>query len=292
MNIVIMTDSASDLPRTEAERLGIEIIPLNVSADGKEYRDRVDLAPEQLFREMREGKHFRTSQPSVGAFEEAFRKHAEAGRSCLYIGFTSELSGTYQSAVLARNLVLEEHPDFELELIDSRCASAGLGLVVLHAAEMAAKGAGLKEIAADVRWRAGHMEHIFTVDNLEYLQRGGRIGALSAFIGSLLQIKPILHVEDGKLVPLEKVRGKRKVLPRMVELMGERAPGAQLDRQLIGICHGDDLETANELKAMIAERYGCSRFFVTMIGATVGAHAGPGTVSVFFLNEAEPGAAE
>lgn len=289
MNVIIMADSASDLPPSEAKKYGIEIIPLNVTKGEETFRDGIDLEPVQLFREMREGAHFKTSQPSVGVFEAAFRKHAEAGRPCLYIAFSSELSGTHQSAVLAKQLVLEDHPDFQLEIVDSLCASTGLGLIVIHAAEMAARGAGPGEIAEAVRWRASRMEHIFTVDDLQYLLRGGRIGSVSAFIGSLLQIKPILHVERGKLVPLEKVRGRRKVLPRIVELMAERGADARLDRQLIGICHGDDLEAANELKAMIAERFGCERFFVTMIGATIGAHAGPGTLSVFFLNEAEPG---
>lgn len=290
MNVSIMTDSASDLSPADAERFGVEIIPLNVISGDASYRDRVDLAPEKLFQDMREGAHFKTSQPAVGVFEQAFREHAEAGRPCLYIAFSSELSGTHQSAVLARQQVLEDFPDWELEIVDSLCASTGLGLIVLHAAEMAAQGAALPAIAEAVRWRASHMEHIFTVDNLEYLLRGGRISAFSAFIGSLLQIKPILHVDQGKLVPIEKIRGRRKVLPRMVEMMAERAAGANLDKQLIGICHGDDLEAAHQLQAMIAERFGCDRFHIAMIGATIGAHAGPGTLSVFFLNETPPDA--
>lgn len=285
---IILTDSASDLSPSDAEKYGFEIVPLQITKGEETYRDRVDLTPERLFREMREGAHFKTSQPSVGAFIEAFREHAAAGRSCLYIGFSSKLSGTVQSAELAKQHVLEEFLEFELEIVDSLCASTGLGLTVIHAAEMAAKGAGLKKIAEAVRWRCARMEHIFTVDNLEYLQRGGRIGTVAAFIGSILNIKPILHVEEGKLVPLDKVRGRRRVIPRMVELMAERGANARLDKQLIGICHGDDQEAADELKAKIAERFGTDRFYVTMIGAAVGAHAGPGTLSVFFLNEAEP----
>lgn len=288
MNVTIMTDSASDLSPAEAKQLGVELIPLNVISGDTSYRDRVDLAPESLFRDMREGAVFKTSQPAVGVFEQAFRKHAEAGRPCLYIAFSSELSGTHQSAVLAREQVLEDFPDCQLEIIDSLCASTGLGLIVQHAAEMANRGEALPNIAEAVRWRASHMEHIFTVDNLEYLLRGGRISAFSAFIGSLLQIKPILHVDEGKLIPIEKIRGRRKVLPRMVDMMAERAGGANLDKQVIGICHGDDLEAANALKDMIAERFGCTQFYIAMIGATIGAHAGPGTLSVFFLNETPP----
>lgn len=290
MNVTIMTDSASDLSPSDAERLGVEIIPLNVISGDASYRDRVDMAPEQLFREMREGAVFKTSQPAVGVFEQAFRKHAEAGRPCLYIAFSSELSGTHQSAVLARQQVLEDFPDWQVEIVDSLCASTGLGLIVQHAAEMAARGDALPAIAEAVRWRASRMAHIFTVDNLEYLLRGGRISAFSAFIGSLLQIKPILHVDKGKLVPIEKIRGRRKVLPRMVDIMAERAGGAGLDKQVIGISHGDDPEAAHALKEMIAERFGCTKFYIAMIGATIGAHAGPGTLSVFFLTETPPDA--
>ena len=127
------------------------------------------------------------------------------------------------------------------------------------------------------------MEHIFTVDDLQYLARGGRVSKTAAFVGGVLNIKPLLHVEDGKLIPIEKVRGRKKVLKRMIELMQER--GADVQNQLIGISHGDDEQTALELKAMIEETFGCKQFFISEIGCTIGAHAGPGTIALFFLNK-------
>lgn len=284
MNVQIITDSASDLNRAEASQRGIEVVPLIVTLDEETFEDGLTLKPKQLFDGMREGQVYRTSQPSVGVFEEVFRKHAEAGTPVVYIGFSSELSGTYQSAVLARQQLMEDYPELQLEIIDTRCASAGLGLVALHAAELAQSGVALPEIVQAAKERALHMEHIFTVDKLDYLVRGGRVSPVAAFIGSLLNIKPILHVDDGKLIPLEKIRGRKKVLARIVEIMAER--GVNLENQTIGISHGDDLEAVEELKAMITERFGCSNFFVTMIGAAIGAHAGPGTLSVFFLNQA------
>ena len=283
LNVQIITDSASDLSRSEADKHGIDFVPLTVTIGDNDFQDGITLEPVELFQGMREGKSYRTSQPSVGAFEAAFRKYAETGTPCVYIAFSSELSGTYQSGLLAREQLLEEFPDLKLEVIDSKCASAGLGLVALHAAELAKNGASFAEIVEASKDRALHMEHIFTVDKLDYLVRGGRVSPVAAFIGGILNIKPILHVDSGKLIPIEKVRGRKKVLARIIEILEER--GSALADQTIGISHGDDIEDAKLLQSMIAEKFGCSKFFITMIGASIGAHAGPGTLSVFFLNK-------
>ena len=283
MNVQIVTDSASDLSRSDAANYGIGLVPLAVTYGNDSYQDGVTLQPAELFQGMREGKAYSTSQPSVGVFEAEFRKYAEAGTPCLYIAFTSELSGTYQSAVLAKQQLLDDYPELALEIIDSRCASAGLGLVAIHAAQLAQQGKPLAEIADTAREWARHMEHIFTVDKLDYLVRGGRVSPVAAFIGGILNIKPVLHVDDGKLVPIEKIRGRKKVFQRIVDIMEER--GVALQEQTIGISHGDDLEAAHQLRDMMQERFGCTKFYITMIGAAIGAHAGPGTLSVFFLNK-------
>lgn len=150
---------------------------------------------------------------------------------------------------------------------------------------MAKDGASKEDILKRVDFLMNHMEHIFTVADLQYLVRGGRLSKVAGFIGGLLNIKPILNVEEGKLVPLEKVRGKKKVLGRIVDIMEER--GKKLKGQTIGITHGDDLETAEALKALITERFGCEVFIVNTIGAAIGAHTGPGVITLFFLNEVE-----
>ncbi|TKH10880.1 DegV family protein, partial [Bacillus wiedmannii] len=214
-----------------------------------------------------------------------FVSYAKEGNPCIYLAFSSELSGTYQSSVVIKEEVKETYADLDLEIIDTKCASLGQGLVVLEAAKMAKDGASKEDILKRVDFLMNHIEHIFTVADLQYLVRGGRLSKVAGFIGGLLNIKPILNVQEGKLVPLEKVRGKKKVLSRIVDIMEER--GKDLKGQTIAMTHGDDLETAEALKALITERFGCEVFIVNTIGAAIGAHTGPGALTLFFLNEVE-----
>ncbi len=176
----------------------------------------------------------------------------------------------------------------DIDIVDSRSASVGFGLLVHKAGKMAKEGRSKEEILNMLDFYVKHIEHIFTVDNIEYLFRGGgRVSRTQAFVGGLLNIKPILDIpEDGTLQPREKVRGRSKVMKRMIEIMGERGGEADLKNQTIGINHGgDDIEGAMKLKEMIEERYGCTDFVINIIGCAIGAHSGPGTLSVFFLNE-------
>ena len=157
------------------------------------------------------------------------------------------------------------------------------GLIVRSAVKLASEGASKEAILEDIEFNMTHMEHLFTVDNLDYLARGGRISKASAFVGGLLNIKPLLNVEDGKLVPLEKIRGKKKLMKRILELMHER--GENLETQTIAISHGDDEETALEYKAAIQAEFGTKDIFINIVGAIIGAHSGPGTMAIFFLNK-------
>lgn len=282
-NVKIITDSGSDLPVSFLEGHKIPFLSLKVLLGDKEYDDIVDIDSITVFQAMREGQVPKTSQASPKKIEEIFTEVAEKKESAIYISFSSELSGTHQTAVMVREQVLEIYPELDLDIIDSRCASLGQGLVVRHAVQLAQKGADKETIIQETKFLASHMEHLFTVDNLEYLRRGGRISRSSAFLGGLLNIKPVLNVEDGKLVPLEKHRGRKKAIKRIVELIGER--GKNLDQQIIGISHGDDEETALYLKEEIAKAYGTKHFLINMIGPVIGAHAGPGTLAVFFLND-------
>ncbi|MFE5131782.1 DegV family protein, partial [Bacillus mobilis] len=250
-----------------------------------EYLDGVTLESVTLLQNMREGAVYRTSLPSLETFQEKFVSYAKEGNPCIYLAFSSELSGTYQSSVVIKEEVKETYADLDLEIIDTKCASLGQGLVVLEAAKMAKDGASKEDILKRVDFLMNHMEHIFTVADLQYLVRGGRLSKVAGFIGGLLNIKPILNVEEGKLVPLEKVRGKKKVLGRIVDIMEER--GKDLKGQTIAMTHGDDLETAEALKSLITERFGCEVFIVNTIGAAIGAHTGPGVITLFFLNEVE-----
>ncbi|PGX91897.1 DegV family protein [Bacillus thuringiensis] len=286
MGVKIITDSATDLPVELLQAYDIDLIPLRVYDEAEtEYLDGVTLESVTLLQKMREGAVYRTSLPSLETFQEKFVSYAKEGNPCIYLAFSSELSGTYQSSVVIKEEVKETYVDLDLEIIDTKCASLGQGLVVLEAAKMAKDGASKEDILNRVAFLMNHMEHIFTVADLQYLVRGGRLSKVAGFIGGLLNIKPILNVEEGKLVPLEKVRGKKKVLSRIVDIMEER--GKDLKGQTIGMTHGDDLETAEALKALITERFGCEVFIVNTIGAAIGAHTGPGVITLFFLNEVE-----
>ncbi|MBD8067573.1 DegV family protein [Bacillus sp. PS06] len=283
MTVKILADSASDLPLDFFEEADVTLFPLGVHLDGEEFLDQVTIKPTEVYEKMRNGAAPKTTQVSPHLFKEEFQKLAKNNQAGIYIAFSSQLSGTYQTAVMMKEEVQEEYPDFDLTIIDTKCASLGVGLVVKAAVELAKTGASKEDIIELATYQATHMEHIFTVDDLEYLARGGRVTKTAAFVGGLLNIKPILNVEDGKLIPLEKIRGKKKAAKRILEIIEER--GTDLKDQTIAISHGDVLETANEFKEMIIEKFGCKEVFINMVGASIGSHAGPGVIAIFFLNK-------
>lgn len=283
MSIKIITDTGCDLPVSIIEEMGIDLMPLMVYLDGEEYRDGIDISHEDFYRRMREGATTRTAQVLTPVMEETFLKNGAAYDHVIYISFSSNLSGTYQTAVMVANDLVENWPSGKLTVIDSKCASIGFGLVVYKAAKDVMAGLSVDDVVENIKKNALHMEHIFTVDNLEYLYRGGRVSRGAAVVGSMLKIKPILDVEDGALVPLQKIRSRKKAIGRMLDLMAER--GTDLSDQVVAINHGDDLETALAVKAKIQERFGVREFIINFVGCAIGAHSGPGTLSVFFINE-------
>lgn len=283
MNIKILADSACDLTETYYNEFDIKMVPLTVHLEGNEYKDGIEITPKKVYDAMRNGKSTKTSQVSPIDFKELFLSYVETSQPLVYLAFSSELSGTYQTAKMMEQEIKEEHPDAPIYVIDTKCASIGYGLVVLRAARLAREGATVEEIIDLSTYHAKHMEHIFTVDDLEYLYRGGRVSKTAAFVGTLLKIKPILHVEDGKLIPLEKIRGSKKVLNRMIEIMEER--GTDFKNQVIGISHGDDLARAQQLANMIEEKFGPQEIVIELVGSVIGAHSGPGTIALFFLNK-------
>jgi len=285
MAIRILTDSGCDLPENIIRENNIEVLPLSVHLGEVDYLDGVDIKSEKMYSDMREGKVYKTSQVPPSKFKEVFIRCAEKNDTCIYIGFSSGLSGTFQAATIAKEEVLELYPDFDVYTIDTWCASVGFGLVVYKASRMVMEGKRKEDILSKIDFFIKHMEHIFTVESLEYLFRGGRVSRTAAFIGELLDIKPVLNVEKGKLIPLEKVRGRKKSLRRIVDIVGER--GVELKNQIIGISHGDCLHEAEKVKEMIEEKYGCKEFLINTVGSVIGAHSGPGTIAVFFLDAKE-----
>ncbi|WP_040204502.1 DegV family protein [Neobacillus jeddahensis] len=283
MVVKILADSACDLPKSYYEETNVVLFPLMVQINDQAYEDVKTIDPKTVYDAIRSGIVPKTSQVSPLLFEEVFTAMAEKNEDGIYIAFSSELSGTYSTAVMILDQVKEKYPDFQLTIVDTKCASLGVGLIVQEAARLAAENIEKEKILEVILNRTQHMEHIFTVEDLDYLAKGGRVSRASAFLGGLLNIKPILNMEDGKLVPIEKIRGKKKVFRRIMEIMNER--GSDLNEQIIGISHADNLETANEVKAMIEEEFHPKEVYISSIGSAIGAHTGPDTISIFFLNK-------
>ncbi|HLR74619.1 MAG TPA: DegV family protein [Virgibacillus sp.] len=283
MKVKILADSACDLTKEYYDQYNIDMVPLTVHLGEEEYKDGVEISPKKIYDAMREGATTKTSQVSPHTFKSIFTSYAESNQPLVYLAFSSELSGTYQTAKMMEQEIKEKFPNAPLHVVDTKCASIGYGLVILRAAQLAQEGGTADEIIDLATYHAQHMEHIFTVDDLEYLYRGGRVSRTAAFVGSLLRIKPLLHVEDGKLIPIEKIRGSKRVLNRMVEVMEER--GTDFTNQVIGISHGDDLETAEKLATIIKDKFAVKDIIIEMVGSVIGAHSGPGTIALFFLNK-------
>jgi len=286
MEMRIFADSACDLPKEFYETNPVTLIPLRVQIEEAEYLDVETINSTEVYAAIRAGKHPKTSQASPEQFITLFEDLAKSGEEGLYIAFSSELSGTHNSAVMIRDQVLEEYPQLKLTIIDSKCASLGYGLLVKEAVRLQKAEEPLERIEEIIRFKAAHMEHLFTVEDLDYMARGGRVSKASAFIGGLLNIKPLLHVEEGKLVPIEKLRGRKKLMKRILELMEER--GERLHEQTIAISHGDDEALALEMKTMIEETFQPKQVEIHVIGSAVGSHAGPGTLAIFFANQIQP----
>lgn len=278
-NIRIYADNACDLDHNVLEEYGIKLFYITVTVNGQTYRDRLDLSPGEFYKMLEKpGVVPTTAQINPAEFQAEFEKVInESDDEIIYIAFSSGLSGTYQSACLARDTVDAQR----ITVIDSLSASVGYGLTVLRAAKAVKAGKSKAEIIAGIEDNIKRIQHIFIVGNFEMLKRGGRVNAASAAIGNLLNIKLILHFVDGQIVPLEKIHGQKKARKRMLEIMEER--GFDLKNQVIGINHSNDPEGAQEIQALIKEKFGCEQFVSSEIGAAIGSHVGAGTYSVFFL---------
>ncbi|MGE5389871.1 MAG: DegV family protein [Deltaproteobacteria bacterium] len=277
--IRLYADSACDLDRAVLDMMGVGIFCLTTTVNGRTYRDRLDIQPPEFYRIIaRPGVLPITSQANVAEFEEEFQRVIDdSDDEIIYIAFSSGLSGTYQSACIARDSVDPQR----ITVIDTLSASVGYGLTVIKASQDIAAGKSKDEVIAGINDSISRMQHIFIVGNFEMLKRGGRVSAAAAAIGNLLNIKMICHFVNGKIVPLEKAHGLKKAKKRLLELMAER--GSDLSSQTIGICYSVDYEGALEIKHLIEKEYGCKDFVISEIGSVIGSHVGSGTYSVFFL---------
>ena len=286
MSFAIVTDSSSNLPEDIIDQHDLTVLPLTFMVDGEEYRsylkgEKTDLS--QFYTMMREGKVITTSLPNLKESRETIEALLKDGRDVLYLGFSSGLSGTYQAIELLLSELAGLYPERTVTSVDTLAASGGEGLLVTYAAKMREGGASLAEVRDWVEDRKLHLAHWFTVDDLMFLFRGGRVSRTSAWAGTLLNIKPVMHVDDeGHLIPLEKVRGRKKSLKALVDHMEQTAMSPVAD-QTVFITHGDCLEDAEYVADLVRERFGVSDVLINWVDPVIGAHSGPGTMALFFL---------
>lgn len=283
-DFIIVTDSTVDLPESMLEEQGIPVLQLNYVLDGKTYEDRKGLSGKEFFDKLREGSMPTTSQVNPEQAKEFFEPFVKAGKNILCIGFSSGLSGTYNSERIAAEELSEEYPEAKIIVIDSLCASMGQGLLLAKALKKQREGMTLEELVQWLEENKLHICHNVTVDDLNHLYRGGRISKTTAVLGTLVQIKPIIHMNDeGKLIVIGKERGRKKALNTIVDRMGKQMEGYEND--LVMVTHGDCLEDAEYVKLQIQKKYGIQNVVINGIGTVIGTHTGPGVVAVFCMGE-------
>ncbi|HHV46877.1 MAG TPA: DegV family protein [Tissierellia bacterium] len=281
---IIVTDSSCDLSADYIKESGVYVIPFTYNLDGNDYIDDFGqtVTYEEFYDRIRNGSMPTTSQITTFTFENTFKELAQQGYSIIYIGFSSALSSTFNNAIMAKRNLLEEDPSIDLTIIDSKSASVGLGAIVYYAAEMLKEGKSKDEIVEWVENNKLKVFHQFTVDSLEHLKRGGRLSAASAAIGTLLDIKPFLIVDDeGKLEVIKKIRGRKKSIKTLLELL--KANIINPEEQTIFINHGDCLEDAEYLKDMLLKEVKVKDVMINYVGPIIGTHTGPGMLCMVFL---------
>lgn len=285
MRYRILTDSTGDLTPELVQELDLTVIPMEFTVDGKSYRNYPDgheMSAKDFYDLLRAGKTSTTAQINSHEFTEWADPILQAGEDLLYIAFSSGLSGTCQSALLAKQELSEKYPDRKFLVVDSLCASMGEGLLVYYAAKMQQEGKSIDEVYQWLQENKLHLCHWFTVDDLNHLKRGGRVSSAAALFGTMLGIKPVLHVDDaGHLIPVAKIRGRKQSLDSLVAHMEETV--TEPEKQVIFISHGDCLQDAKYVADKIREKWKVKDIVLNEIGPVIGTHSGPGTVALFFL---------
>lgn len=283
MNYQIITDSACDLPLDVLRELNVVTVPLIVNFRGEARDDTVeDSQVKELYDAMRAGEMASTSAVNPEGWRGVMEPVLAAGKDALVLAFSSGLSTTYQSAVIAADELREQYPQRKIQVVDTCAAALGQGLLVWHTCKMRDAGLSLEELAAWVENARDHTCHWFTVDDLVYLKRGGRVSAATAVLGTVLNIKPVLHVDnEGHLISMVKARGRKAAINTLVAKMGELQ--GDWDNSTVFICHADAMEDAEKLAALVKEKYGVKDAFIGNLGAVIGSHAGPGTLALFFM---------
>ena len=280
---VILTDSCCDLTAQMADELGIVAIPLSLVMDDKEFRNHLDgrdISPKDFYARIRSGSMPTTSAINVGTFEEIMRPILEGGKDILYLAFSSALSTTHQSACIAAEGLRAEFPDAKIHVVDTLAASMGQGLLVYLCAQQQKSGKTVDEVRDYAENTKLNICHWFTVDDLNHLKRGGRVSAATALLGTMLAIKPVLHVDDGgHLISVSKARGRKASLMALADEMGKTVT----DAETVFISHGDCEEDVNLLADELRSRFGVKNVVINYVGPVIGAHTGAGVVALFFV---------
>ncbi|MGL4798005.1 MAG: DegV family protein [Cellulosilyticaceae bacterium] len=283
MSFIIAADSNCDLSPQYIQQHHIHLFHILVQLDGNEIPDDLGItcSHQDFYSKLRQGSLPTTAQVNLLAFKEQFLLWAEAGTPVIYLAFSSGLSGTYQAACLARTEVLEVYPEADITIIDTLAASSGCGLLINYAVNMRTAGHSSKEVVDFIETTKDQLVHVFTVDDLGHLHRGGRLSASAALVGSLLQIKPLLYVDtEGHLAPYAKYRGRKKALRGLVDHFRDLATDSN---QPVMISHGDALEDANFVASLLKDECGVTDITINYIGPAIGSHAGMNTIALFFI---------
>lgn len=282
----IITDSTTDFSPDMIQELNLQIIPLSYIIDGETFLDKNESAADkhEFYEKLRSGLMPTTTQVNSEEFVTAFEPILQAGEDILYIAFSSGLSGTCQSANIAMEELKEKYPERRIAVFDSLCASLGEGLLVYHAARLWQSGATMDAVLSWLKENVLKLCHWFTVDDLNFLKRGGRVSTATAFLGTMLGIKPVLHVDDeGHLIPVSKVRGRKQSLDALVKKMEETAINPE--EQTVFISHGDCMEDAQYVADEVKKKFNVKKIYINHVGPVIGAHSGPGTMALFFLGQ-------
>ncbi|MDF2942403.1 MAG: DegV protein [Herbinix sp.] len=281
---IITTDTTCDLPQDYLNQHNITLLPLYYNLNGTIYGDTTDLEPKEFYSIMRGGAMPNTMAVNPENARQKFSALLEQGYDILHIAFSSPLSGSCSVAATTARELCEEQPDAKITVVDSLCASLGEGLLVHKAVQLKESGKSLDEIVTWLEKNKLNLCHLFTVDDLHHLHRGGRVSKATAIIGTLINVKPVLHVDnEGHLVPLNNVRGRKKALISLVDQMEIRIKDYPVKNDIIFISHGDCLEDAEFVADLIKERLGIKDYLISYVSPTIGAHSGPGTVALFFM---------
>lgn len=285
MTFKLITDSTADIDDIWAKKNCVTVLGLTITLDEKTYETVGEnrITSEVLLNAMKDGGKPTTSQINVGTFEAYFKQEVKAGNDILYMAFSSVLSGAYRSAVMARDMILEEYPEARIEIVDTLAAAGGEGFLVMLAAEKRDQGLSLEQVVSEMKSIAPRLYSHFLVDDLYHLMRGGRLSKSSAIVGSLVNIMPLLWIDgQGKLAPLVKLRGRKKDIREMVDRSVQ-----DLDLGTVVVAHANDPEAAQEIEEKLLGKDGVERFLQLPLGPVIAAHVGSGTLALFSVGKRE-----